>query len=122
MMYNCHWHPVKIIVLLQTAVTSGLAAILLVLVNTNVAMSSIAGGLASIVPTIMFAMILFRYPDTAAAKKILNGLYLGEFCKIIIAIIMFSIIFMALPIHPMYFFITYIIVNMSFWLALIIRI
>ena len=115
------WRKISIVFKLQATVTI-ILAIFFAFSDGMAAVSALLGGLASLIPAILFGIGLFRYRGAASAKKILNWVYISECLKIITAIGLFTLIFTTFSVRPIYFFVTYIAANMSFWWAFIIRI
>jgi len=107
----------KRLFIVQTGLALVIAALSYWLGGTKAAYSAGLGGLVCIVPNMVFAFQLFRHHGARAAKKIVNSFYKGEAIKIIISIVLFAIVFIMFDITPLAFFITYIVVQMSFWTA-----
>jgi ATP synthase protein I len=94
-----------------------ISIVLLLSYGKKEAISAMLGGLVAIVPSALFARKLFRYQGARAAQEIVKSFYLGEALKILSSIILFTLIFLLFDIAPLAFFITYITVLMSHWLA-----
>lgn len=103
--------------MVQAGLTLFLAALCLLMGGTKAAYSAILGGIVCMVPNIFFARSLFRYQGARSAKKIVNAFYKGEAIKIILSIVLFAIVFIIGNINALAFFITYIVVQMTFWVA-----
>lgn len=81
------------------------------------ALSAGGGGLVCLFPNWVFSILLFRYRGALQAKQILLSLYLGEVIKILVTISLFVVVFHYLKLAPLAFFIGFIIVQLTFWLA-----
>lgn len=103
--------------LVQLGLVLLLVAFFAVIFNINSAFSALLGGLVCIIPNALFARKLFKYQGARAARKIVNNFYKGEALKIVLSIIFFTLVFMFCKITPLAFFATYVLVQMSHWLA-----
>lgn len=110
-------HGAHRLFLLQLGITCGVATVLKLLLGNKEAVSAISGGLISIVPSMLFARMLFQHHGAKAARKIVNGFYKGEALKIVLSILMFAIVFNCFSIVPIVFFSMYILVQMIIWFA-----
>jgi ATP synthase protein I len=81
------------------------------------AVSALAGGLVALLPAVLFAKKVFQYQGARAAKEIVKSVYLGECLKIIFSVVLFTLVFVFYKVAPLVFFITYIVVVLSHWLA-----
>ncbi len=93
------------------AVISGLAG------GMNAALSSALGGLVSIIPGMIFALMLFRYQGARAAKHIVSNFYKGEALKIVLSMILFAVVFTIFDVRASAFFISFILVQLTYWFA-----
>jgi ATP synthase protein I len=103
--------------LVQLGITIFLATLFFLVYSTNAAKSAVLGGLVCIIPNIYFALKVFQHEGARAAKQIVDGFYKGEAFKIIISIFLFTTVFVFFRITPSAFFVTYIMVLMSHWIA-----
>lgn len=62
------------------------------LINATAALSAGYGAAISILPTWLFAGILFRYQGASKAQKIVRQLYLGEGIKLFVSAGMFGVV------------------------------
>lgn len=85
--------------------------------NSQIAQSVALGGLVAFLPMCVFAKKLFAYHGAQAAKKIVHGFYSGEALKLMLSIVLFILVFLFFKIEPLSFFLMYIAVVMSHWLA-----
>ena len=85
--------------------------------NANTANSVLLGGLVGILPNALFALKLFKYQGARAARQIVNSFYKGEALKIVLSIFLFALVFISYKITPLAFFVSYVLVLMTHWLA-----
>lgn len=85
--------------------------------NSTAMLSAILGGFVSILPTALFAGMLFRHHGARATKKIVSSFYRGEAAKIMFSMAMFAGVFSVFTVNPIVFFVTYILAQMIFWLV-----
>lgn len=67
-------------------------------------MSAFLGGIIALVPSLLFAKLLFRYRGARAARQIVKNFYLGEFVKLTSSILLFVLVFSTYKVQPMAFF------------------
>lgn len=103
--------------LLQLTMTGLCGAVFYMTIGGHAAISSLFAGLTVSLPSYYFAQKLFTYRGAKQARKIVNAFYQGEALKIILTIIMLALVFSLMKIKPLPFFITFIVVQFSFWLA-----
>jgi ATP synthase protein I len=85
--------------------------------TVNAGLSALLGGLVYIIPNAYFASKLFKHQGARAAKQIVSSFYKGEALKIVLSIFLFTAVFVLFRITPLAFFISYITVLMTHWLA-----
>jgi ATP synthase protein I len=85
--------------------------------NLHALISAILGGLVCFVPGLLFAIYFFRYKGAQQTSKIVSAFYLGEVFKLILTGVLFVVVFINYKINPSAFFITFIAVQMLYWLA-----
>ena len=105
--------------LTQTVVTVIMALLVWLLRSPAEAISALLGGIGVMIPSLLFASILFRFHGAQNAKKIVNNFYLGEATKILVSVIYFALVFLVYRVQAAVFFTVYLIVAMSFWLSLL---
>ena len=103
--------------LVQLGLVLLLAMFCAVKYNYNSAYSALLGGLVCIIPNALFALKLFKYHGARAARQIVNNFYKGEALKIVLSIILFTTVFIFCKITPLAFFVSYVLVLMTHWLA-----
>ena len=104
----------------QLVLTLLLATANLVFIGHVAAVSALLGGAVSIVPSALFAAMLFRHQGARAAKKIVHSFYKGEAMKLATTVLMFALVFKYFIITPLVFFVVYIVAQMVIWFAPII--
>lgn len=77
--------------------------------------SALLGGAVSILPTSVFAMMLFYRQGARRAKDIVNNFYRGEALKFLLSIGLFLLVFRYFTINPLIFIMTYSIVSTLSW-------
>lgn len=103
--------------LIQLAVTLVLSVFCLLKYTVNAGLSALLGGLVYIIPNAYFASKLFKHQGARAAKQIVSSFYKGEALKIVLSIFLFTAVFVLFRITPLAFFLSYITVLMTHWLA-----
>jgi len=88
-----------------------------VLAGKQNAISALLGGLVAFIPTVLFAKKMFQYHGARAARQIVKSFYIGEFLKITLSVVLFTLVFKLYEVTPLTFFLTYIAVVMTYWLA-----
>lgn len=105
------------LLLVQIGVTLLLAVFCAFTYGVNAAQSAILGGLVCVIPNAYFANRMFKHQGARAAKQIVSSFYKGEALKIILSIFLFTAVFILCRITPLAFFVSYIAVLMTHWLA-----
>lgn len=83
----------------------------------RVALSSFAGAMVAFLPALLFARTVFQHQGARAAKRIVKSMYLGEGLKLVFTAFLFTLVFVFYKVTPPSFFLTYITVVLSHWLA-----
>ena len=81
--------------------------------HSSAAASVLVGGLVSSLPQMFFGWLLFRGVRIITSKETVRRVYRGEMFKIALSVLLFTGVFCYLNIHPVVFFVTYIIVQMT---------
>ena len=71
-----------------------------ILFSKVVAISFLSGSLVSILPTWMFAKVLFRYQGASKARLIVQRMYVGEAMKMLFTALLFLVVIFL--IHPIW--------------------
>lgn len=101
----------------QFLVTVVMTSLLWWFADNTMAYSALLGGLVCIIPGAAFALQAFKYKGAQAAKKIMMRFYWGEALKLGLTFILFTLIFVFVPIDALPFFITFIATQMIYWFA-----
>ena len=102
-------NTVRNILLTQAAIALGLAAIVWIGLGSERAVPTLLGGLIGVVPNAFLAARVMSPRAGASAQSLLRAGWLGEIGKIVIAALLFAVVFATLkPLHPGYLFTGYI--------------
>ncbi len=104
----------------QGVMTAVIAVVMYFTRHEREALSALLGGVVAILPAFIFAKVLFRHRGARLAKKIVNDFYLGEGIKIVVAIVLFALVFRLFHVSAIVFFATYSGIAMSFGFLLLI--
>lgn len=108
-------------VYIQAAVILGITITLAILDYTKIALPFLWGGMTCLIPNAYFAHRLFANTGAQAVGKIMKSFYLGEIVKIFITIVLFAIAFKLFKTGKIGIFIGYIIAQVTFWFAALLR-
>lgn len=81
------------------------------------ALSAGLGGLICAVPNACFAYLLFRDARSSASRQIMRRVYRGEALKLGLSMVFFTLTFCCINIIPMVFFVVYLLVQLTCWVA-----
>lgn len=100
---------VRNILLVQLATALGVAAIVWIGLGSERAVPTLLGGLIGVVPNAFLAARVMSPRAGSSAQSLLRAGWLGEIGKLVIAALLFAVVFMTLkPLHPGYLFTGYI--------------
>jgi len=100
---------VRNILLTQFATAVGVAAVVWIGLGTERAIPTLLGGLIGVVPNAFLAARVMSPRAGSSAQSLLRAGWLGEVGKLLIAAILFAVVFKTLrPLHPGYLFTGYI--------------
>lgn len=100
---------VRNILLTQLATAVGVAAVVWVGLGSERAVPTLVGGLIGVVPNAFLAARVMSPRAGSSAQSLLRAGWLGEVGKILIAAVLFAVVFKTLrPLHPGYLFTGYI--------------
>lgn len=108
---------VKRLLAVQLMLPLLIAGFLFAIYGKDQALSALLGGFVGFAPSLLFAINLFKKQGARAARQIVRSFYIGEFLKIISSMVLFTLVFMLYKVSPLAFFLTYITVVMTYWLA-----
>jgi len=100
---------VRNILLVQLATALGVAAIVWVGLGSERAIPTVLGGLIGVVPNAFLAARVMSPRAGSSAQSLLRAGWLGEIGKLVIAVLLFAVVFTTLePLHPGFVFAGYI--------------
>lgn len=111
------WRVAKQLLLLQSGLTAALSLGAWLFFGSQSGYSALLGGMVSVIPGQIFAYRLFKYSGAQATKQIMRSFYSGELLKILSSIFLFVIVFATVKVSALAFFMTFIIIQMSHWVA-----
>ncbi|OGV27237.1 MAG: hypothetical protein A3F18_01050 [Legionellales bacterium RIFCSPHIGHO2_12_FULL_37_14] len=76
--------------LIQWIVAAVIVFIMLIFVGQSAAMSAMYGSTVSLIPTLLFGYMIFRYQGAKQLKNILHSFYIGECLKLFLAVAIFA--------------------------------
>lgn len=82
-----------------------------------VSYSTLLGGLAWVIPNLYFAYKVFSNMRPDASNAIMKNFYLAEFNKLALTALLVVLIVKYVKIDVLFFFIGYMVVQISFWLT-----
>ncbi len=103
------------ILIAQWLITFFIASILFV-VNRELALSALLGGLICALPNLYFARQVFTKRRNAEPYSLVGSIYAAEIIKLTLAVVLFAIVFIKYKeVHPLTLFITYFIAQSCMW-------
>src|SRR5579872_3514656 len=94
-----------------------LAFIALILRGTTSGFSVLAGGLAYVLPNLIFVWRVFRYARASQMTQFMAAFFIGEMIKLVLAAILFLMIVKTLPVSLLSELVGFAGAIVSFWLA-----
>ncbi len=107
----------KKMLLLQCSVTVFCTLLAWLLFNEISAISALVGGLAAIVPNMLFAIFAFRYAGASQIQLVFKSFKTGSKLKLICTIVIFLLIFRWPHVQAMPLFVTFVITMLSQWVV-----
>lgn len=112
-------HEAYRLVFLQLGFVS-LIALLAIVIKGKIAGASVfSGGLAYVLPNLIFVWAVFRFVGARQIIQFLTAFFVGEMFKLIISAILFLIIVKYLPVSLLSVLVGFIGAIVSFWMACI---
>lgn len=105
------------LILLQSALTGGLALIWLLFSGVQAGVSAFLGGAIAVLANGYFAMRIFAFTGAHAVPEIMKRFYGAEAVKWLITVSLLSLVWLLLDVGALPLLTTYIIVHMAFWCA-----
>lgn len=106
--------------LLQLGISAVVVASYYIFSGQQAAVSAVLGCLLCIIPSQWFGARLFKHFGARAAKQIAAAFYTGEALKFLLTIGLFVVVFKWVQISAVAFFVSYIILQCSMWLAAVV--
>jgi ATP synthase protein I len=72
-------------------ISAAIALVLLLSFGREAAYSALLGGIACILPNVLFARLAFRYSARDSAALVMRWFYLGEAIKIVVTVLIFAL-------------------------------
>jgi ATP synthase protein I len=79
------------VLLVIAIITAAITLLLLLSIGRVAAYSAALGGIACILPNLLFARLAFRYSAADSAGLVMRWLYIGEAIKIIVTVLIFAL-------------------------------
>lgn len=105
------------LVFLQLAVVAGFAFFISLIKDSHEGVSVLLGGLAYVLPNLLFVWRVFRYAGTAQMVQFLTAFFVGEMLKLILGAILFLVIVKYLPVSLLSVLAGYIGAIVAFWMV-----
>lgn len=108
---------IKCTLLSQWLIATLITIVIWIWAGRSAALSSVYGAIVSIIPTLIFARMLFRFQGARQARHIVRSLYVGEGLKLLCTALLFGLIIHY--VKPLWwaFFVSYILVHFSLCIA-----
>jgi ATP synthase protein I len=104
---------IRCTLLSQWLAAAFIAVVILIFAGQSAALSSVYGGIVSIIPTLIFARMLFRFQGARQAQRIVRSLYVGEGLKLLVTALLFGLVIHYLQPVWWAFFVSFILVHFS---------
>jgi ATP synthase protein I len=102
---------------MQCLVMGGISFLLGYSYHPQAAYSALVGGMISIVPNVVFGLIVSWYNGARYTKQIMTAFYVGEAVKWLMVIGLFIMTFAWLPLTPAAVLVGFVGAQVIFWLA-----
>jgi len=99
-------------------ISSGLIGLMATFFSYNAGISVVLGGLACVLPSALFALIVFRNVGAQKSKSVVRSFYAGEAIKFLLTLVLFLLIFKYVDILPGLVILGYSIALIANWLAI----
>ena len=108
---------IRHLLIVQLLIGALITIIMGFVVSYHAAYSALLGALVAIIPNAVFARRFFQYQGAQVARQIVKSFYVGEGLKIALSMLLFIMVFTIYKVLPLLFFLTYITIIMTHWLA-----
>lgn len=105
------------VLFLQTLIVIVLGAIGLLLFGMPAALSAMFGGMMSVLPNGIFALLAFRYAGASQNQMVVRSFSQGAKLKLILTMILAVIAFYGLKLSPLPLFASFMILTVSHWVV-----
>jgi len=105
------------IVIFQLMGVMMLAFLALILRGTVSGFSVLAGGLAYVIPNLIFVWRVFRYARASEMTLFMAAFFIGEMLKLVLAAVLFLMIVKTLPVSLLSVLVGFAAAIVSFWLT-----
>ncbi len=110
-------HQAYRIVFLQLAGVVVLACLALIIRDMRIGVSVLLGGLAYVIPNLMFVWRVFRFVGARQMTLFMAAFFYGEAMKLILSAILFLVIVKYLPVSLLSVLVGYIGAIVAFWIV-----
>ncbi|TEW43502.1 ATP synthase subunit I [Psychromonas algicola] len=101
----------------QLLIVLTIALISTVFFSVKSGYSALAGGVTFLLPNIVFVLMAFAHAGARQTKKVLRGFYAGEAIKLFLTVILFVVFLKYIPLVLTAFYISFVLLVLSQWLA-----
>lgn len=101
----------------QLLIVLTIALISTVFFSVKSGYSALAGGITFLLPNIVFVLMAFAHAGARQTKKVLRGFYAGEAIKLFLTVILFVVFLKYIPLVLTAFYISFVLLVLSQWLA-----
>jgi len=101
----------------QLLIVLTIALISTVFFSVKSGYSALAGGITFLLPNIVFVLMAFAHAGARQSKKVLRGFYAGEAIKLFLTVILFVVFLKYIPLVLTAFYISFVLLVLSQWLA-----
>ena len=105
------------LVVFQMVLVFVIAIIFTVTLDAKAGISSLAGGVAFVLPNIIFVLMAFAHAGATKTKLVLRGVYGGEAIKLLLTVILLSLFLKYIPLSLSVFYISFSILVISQWFS-----
>lgn len=109
---------VKILLMIQLCLIVMMAIFCWVAGGEKAFYSALLAGGCCVFTTVVFAKIVFAKSGAQAAKNVVRAFYRAEAIKWLLTIVLITLVFAFIPVAAAAFFITFFVIQLSYWLAL----
>lgn len=109
---------VKGLLNLQVGLMIGMTALCAVVIGQKAAYSAFLAGFCCVLATLVFVVIAFEKQGATKAREIVRSFYRAEAVKWFVTALLMLCVFVFVPIHAGAFFITFCVMQLSYWAVL----